>query len=184
MNRDEALALIKEKVPNENLVRHMIATEVIMGALAERMGEDRETWAMAGLLHDLDVDETAEVMGEHGLRTVEWLRERGFADEVVLQAIRAHNPENGSTCTCTIDQAIVAADRLSGLVTAAALIRPEKKLELVKLKSLRKRFKEPAFARGASREDIASCEQFGLPLEEFLTLGLEAMQGVADELGL
>jgi putative nucleotidyltransferase with HDIG domain len=184
VERDEALTLIREKVPNENLVRHMIATEAIMGALADRLGEDRARWALAGLLHDLDVDETAELMQEHGLRTVAWLRESGFEDEAVLQTIMAHNRENGSECTCIMDRAIVAADPLSGLITAAALIRPEKKLELVKVKSLRKRFKEPAFARGANREDIASCEQFGLPLEEFLALGLEAMQGVADELGL
>lgn len=184
MTRDEALALVEEKVKSENLVRHMLATEAIMAALAEHLGGDRERWALAGLLHDLDVEETAEDMAVHGLRTAEWLAEIGFADEEVLQAIRAHNEGNGSCCSSLLDRALVAADPLSGLITAAALIRPERKLELVALKSLKKRFKEPAFAKGANREQIARCEELGIPLEQFLGLGLSAMQGIAAQLGL
>jgi uncharacterized protein len=185
MDRDEALRVVKEKVDNENLVRHMLATEAIMAALAGRLGEDPGRWAMAGLLHDLDVSETLETPEMHAVRGVEWLRAAGYEDEVVLQAILAHNGDNnGCSVTCAMDQALIAADRLSGLITAAALIRPEKKLELVKVKSLAKRFKEPAFARGASREDIATCEAVGVPLDEFLALGLGAMQAVSDELGL
>ncbi|NLE73160.1 MAG: HDIG domain-containing protein [Actinobacteria bacterium] len=184
MTREEAVTLVKERVQNENLVRHMLATEAIMADLADRLGGNRDTWAMAGLLHDLDVEETADRMDVHGLRSVEWLQEAGFQDTEVLQAVRAHNPENGTVAGCLLDQVIVAADPLSGLITAAALIRPEKKLELVSLKSLKKRFREPAFARGANREGIATCEQFGLSLEEFLSIGLAAMQRIAPELGL
>lgn len=184
MTREEAVALVRERVGNENLVRHMLATEAIMADLADRLGGDRDTWAMAGLLHDLDVEETADFMDVHGLRTVEWLEQAGFDDPEVLQAIRAHNPANGTAAGCLLDQVIVAADPLSGLITAAALIRPEKKLELVSLKSLKKRFKEPSFAKGANREGIATCEQFGLPLEEFLAIGLTAMQRIAPDLGL
>lgn len=184
MTREEAVTLVRERVQNENLVRHMLATEAIMADLADRLGGNRDTWAMAGLLHDLDVEETADHMDVHGLRSVEWLQEAGFQDTEVLQAVRAHNPENGTVAGCLLDQVIVAADPLSGLITAAALIRPEKKLELVSLKSLKKRFREPAFARGANREGIATCEQFGLSLEEFLSIGLAAMQRIAPELGL
>lgn len=184
MTRDEAVALVRETVQNENLVRHMLATEAIMADLADRLGGDRETWAMAGLLHDLDVEETADTMEIHGLRSVEWLQARGFDDPVVLQAVRAHNPDNGTEPGSLLDQAIVAADPLSGLITAAALIRPEKKLDLVTLKSLKKRFKEPAFAKGANRQAIAGCEAFGLSLEEFLGIGLAAMQRIAPDLGL
>ena len=185
MDRDMALRLVKQKVNNDNLVRHMLATEAIMGALAERLGQARERWAMAGLLHDLDVTQTLETPEVHAVRAVEWLRADGYDDEVVLQAILAHNSDhNGCSVSCAMDQALIAADRLSGLITAAALIRPEKKLELVKVKSLAKRYKEPSFARGASREDIATCEAIGVPLGEFLALGLIAMQSVSDELGL
>ncbi|MHB9150280.1 MAG: HD domain-containing protein [Thermoleophilia bacterium] len=184
MEREAALRLVREHVGNENLVNHMLAAEAIMAALAERLGGDGSRWAMAGLLHDLDVEETADQMEVHATRTVEWLREVGFEDEEILDAIGAHNPANGSEITTTMARALFAADPLTGLVTAAALIRPEKKLDLVQLKSLKKRFKEPSFARGARREDILTCEDLGIPLEEFLALGLDAMKAVADDLGL
>ncbi|MCX8033202.1 MAG: HDIG domain-containing protein [Thermoleophilia bacterium] len=184
MNRQEALALVRERVRQENLVRHMLATEAIMGALARRLGEPEERWKLAGLLHDLDVEETTEHFNQHGLLATEWLRERGFADEQVLGAIRAHNPANGTQPSNLMEKALFACDCLTGLITAAALIRPEKKLAFVTLKSLKKRFKEPAFAKGARREDIMTCTELGLELDEFLELGLNAMQEVADELRL
>jgi uncharacterized protein len=165
----------------------MLATEAIMGALARRLGEDGEKWRLAGLLHDLDVEETADSMEVHGTLTVQWLREAGLddADDAeVLQAIAAHNPANGSSVLSVMDRALFACDPLTGLVTAAALIRPEKRLELVALKSLKKRFKEPSFAKGARREDIMTCSELGLELDEFLAIGLEAMQEVSNDLGL
>lgn len=184
MTRDEALALVKQRVKNENLVRHMLATEAIMAALADRLGGDRDTWGLAGLVHDLDVEETADAMKVHGLLSAKWLQEAGLDDPVVLQAVKAHNPANGTSPSSLLDRVIVAADPLSGLITAAALIRPEKELALVSLKSLKKRFKESAFAKGASRTEIATCEEFGVPLDEFLEIGLTAMQSIAPELGL
>jgi putative nucleotidyltransferase with HDIG domain len=184
LDREQSLELVRDRVKNENLVNHMLAAEAIMGALARRLGGDEDRWRMAGLLHDLDVEETAEAMEVHGTRTVQWLREAGLDDEEVLQAILAHNSANGSSIGSEMDRALFACDCLTGLVTAAALIRPEKKLELVELKSLRKRFREPAFAKGARREDIMTCSELGLELDEFLAIGLEAMKEVADELGL
>ena len=184
MDRQAALRLVHARVGSENLINHMRAAEAIMAALAERLGGDRERWALAGLLHDLDVVETADLMDVHGLRTVEWLRAEGLDDEEVLDAIRAHNPANGSSSQATMARALFAADPLTGLITAAALIRPEKKLEPVQLKSLKKRFKEPAFAKGARREDILTCEELGIPLEEFLAIGLDAMKKVSADLGL
>ena len=184
VTREEALSLVEQRVESENLLNHMLATEAIMGALARRLEADEERWRMAGLLHDLDVEATVQTMQVHGLRTVEWLREAGFEDEEVLAAIAAHNPANGSIIGSTMARALFACDPLTGLITAAALIRPEKRLELVALKSLKKRFKEPSFAKGANREGIATCEQFGLPLEEFLAIGLTAMQRIAPDLGL
>jgi uncharacterized protein len=184
LDRQTALHLVEEKVPQENLRAHMLATEAIMCALAERLGAERERWGLAGLLHDLDVAETADQMEVHGRRTVEWLRTAGLDDEEILAAIAGHNPANGSPIQGPMARALFAADPLTGLITAAALIRPEKKLAPVQLKSLRKRFKEPSFARGARREDILTCRELGLELEEFMAIGLEAMKGVADELGL
>lgn len=184
MEREAALRLIREQVPNENLVNHMLATEAIMAALSERLDGDRERWALAGLLHDLDVVETADTMEVHGTQTVAWLREQGMEDEEVLDAILAHNPANGSTITTTMSRALFAADPLTGLITAAALIRPEKQLAPVELKSLKKRFKEPSFAKGARREDILTCEELGIPLEEFMAIGLGAMKGIAPDIGL
>jgi putative nucleotidyltransferase with HDIG domain len=184
MDREQALGLVREHVQNENLVNHMLAAEAIMGALAKRLGGDEQRWRLAGLLHDLDVEETVDRMEVHGILTVQWLREAGFEDEEVLHAILAHNSANGSMVESVIDRAIFACDCLTGLITAAALIRPEKRLAPVELKSLKKRFKEPSFAKGARREDIMTCDQLGLDLEEFLGIGLEAMKEVADDLGL
>jgi putative nucleotidyltransferase with HDIG domain len=184
VNRQEALGLIRDRVRNENLVKHMLAAEAIMGALAERLGGDEEKWRLAGLLHDLDVEETADKMEVHGKRTVEWLRAAGLDDAEVLSAILAHNSANGSSVGSPLARALYACDCLTGLITAAALIRPEKQLGLVTLKSLQKRFKEPAFAKGARREDIMTCSELGLELDAFLAIGLEAMQEVAGELGL
>jgi len=185
MQREEALRLVRGRVKNENLVKHMLAAEAIMGALARRLKEDEERWRLAGLLHDLDVEETAGRMDLHASLTVEWLRAAGFQDQEVLHAILAHNGENSGTPRETLmDRALFACDPLTGLITAAALIRPEKKLAAVTVQSLRKRFKEPAFAKGARREDILTCQDLGLELEEFLAIGLHAMQEVADDLGL
>lgn len=184
MDREQALGFVRGRVKNENLISHMVAAEAIMGALARRLGGDEEKWRLAGLLHDLDVEETAESMEVHGVLTVRWLREAGFDDEEVLQVILAHNPANGSRATSVMERALFACDCLTGLVTAAALIRPEKKLAPVELKSLKKRFREPSFAKGARREDIMTCSDLGLELEEFLSIGLEAMKEVAGELGL
>ena len=184
MNQAEALALIRERVKSENLVNHMLATEAIMGALARRLGEDETKWRLAGLLHDLDVEETNDSPTIHGTLTVRWLREAGLEDGEILQAIAAHNSANGSTIASRMDRALFTSDPLTGLVTAAALIRPEKQLELVSLKSLKKRFKEPSFAKGARREDMMTCSELGIELDDFLDLGLKAMKEVSDDLGL
>ncbi len=184
MNREDALRIVGDHIRNENMVKHMLAAEAIMGALARRVGEDEERWRLAGLLHDLDAEETADSMEIHGLLTAQWLREEGLDDEAVLHAIAAHNPANGTCIESRVDRALFACDPLTGLVTAAALIRPERRLELVELKSLKKRFKEPSFAKGARREDIMTCADLDIELEEFLAIGLEAMKEVSDELGL
>lgn len=177
------LAEVEAHVANENLRRHMLATEAIMRALAERLGEDQDTWGLAGLGHDLDAEETEGDFARHGAVAGETLRDLGLPEDAV-HAVLAHNPETGVAATGRIDVALVAADQLSGLITAAALVRPDKDLAGVKVKSVRKRYREGAFARGVDRASIARCEELGLEPDEFFALGLEAMQGIAPRLGL
>ena len=150
-----------ERVENPNMVSHMVATEAIMGALARRLGDEETRWRLAGLLHDLDAEQTAETMEVHATRTVQWLRDAGLDDEQVLHAILAHNPANGSTIDWPMDRALFSCDPLTGLITAAALIRPEKKLALVELKSLKKRFKEPSFAKGPAARTSSPARNSG-----------------------
>jgi putative nucleotidyltransferase with HDIG domain len=177
------LAEVHTRVANENLRRHMLATEAIMRALASRLGSDPDVWGLAGLGHDLDTEETEGDFARHGQVAADALRALGLPEEAV-HAVAAHNPDTGVAATERIDVALIAADQLSGLITAAALVRPDKDLAGVKLKSVRKRYREGAFARGVDRESIARCEELGLELDEFFALGLEAMQGVAPDLGL
>jgi putative nucleotidyltransferase with HDIG domain len=181
MERKEAIDLVWEMVPEQNLRNHMLATEAVMKSLAARLGEDPVKWAFAGLVHDLDYAETVDDFPRHGFVSAEILKGRGVSQDI-LDAVVAHAGHRDRVTL--LDKALYAADPVTGLVAAAALIRPEKKLEPVKLKSLKKRFKERQFAKGADRDQIMSCEEFGIPLDEFLEISLEAMKGIAPEIGL
>ena len=183
MTREEALDSVNSNVENENLVKHMLATEAIMRALARRLGEDEEEWGLTGLLHDIDVELTEGDMSSHSKLGADLVREMG-ASEAMAHAVLAHNEGHGVPRDTTLDKALFCADPLTGLITAAALVRPDKKLASVEAKSVRKRFKEKSFAAGANRENIASCSELGLELDEFIELGLKAMQGIAKDLGL
>jgi uncharacterized protein len=181
--RADVLGLVESRVANVNLRRHMLATEAIMRAVAERLGEDQDLWGLAGLAHDVDVEATEGEASRHGAEAAELLRAAG-APEAAVHAIAAHNPETGVQAEAQLDVGLIAADQLSGLITAATLVRPEKDLAGVKVKSLRKRYREGAFARGVDRDAIARCAELGLELDEFMEIGLEAMQRIAPDLGL
>ncbi len=183
MIREEALGSVKANVENANSVKHMLATEAIMRALARRLGEDEEEWGLTGLLHDIDMELTEGDMNSHSKLGADLAREMG-ASEPVAHAILCHNEAHGVPLETKLDKALFCADPLTGLITAAALVRPDKKLASVVAKSVKKRFKEKSFAAGADREQIASCSELGLELDEFIELGLKAMQGIAAELGL
>ncbi len=183
MNREEALDSVKANVESENLVKHMLATEAIMRALAKRLSEDVKEWRLTGLLHDIDMELTDGDMNSHGKLGADLVREMG-AGEPVAHAILCHNEAHGIPLETKLDKALFCADPLTGLIIAAALVRPDKKLAGVEAKSVRKRFKEKSFAAGANREQIARCSELGLELDEFIELGLKAMQGIAKELGL
>jgi len=183
MTREEALDSVKANVENENMVKHMLATEAIMRALARRLGEDEEEWGLTGLLHDIDVELTEGDMNNHSKLGADLVREMG-ASEAMARAILCHNAAHGMPLGTKLDKSLFCADPLTGLITAAALVRPDKKLAGVEAKSVKKRFKEKSFAAGASREQIASCSELGFELDEFMELGLKAMQEIAAELGL
>jgi putative nucleotidyltransferase with HDIG domain len=183
MNHEEALKAIRANVKNENLVKHMLATEAIMRALARRFGENEDEWGLAGLLHDIDVEVTSGDMAVHGKRGAEMIKQMGVSD-TISHAIVCHNEIHGEPMTTLMDKALFCADPLTGLITAGALVRPDKKLAGLEAKSIRKRFKEKSFAAGASRENIAKCSDIGLELDVFIELGVEAMKGVAGDLGL
>lgn len=183
MNRAEALNSIKENVENKNLVKHMLATEAIMRALARRFDENEKEWGLTGLLHDIDVELTAGDMSSHSKLGADLAREMG-ASEAIVHAILCHNERHGVSLETKLDKALFCVDPLTGLITAAALIRPEKKLANLEAKSVKKRFKEKGFAAGANREQIFQCSEIGLELDEFIELGLQAMQEIAPDLGL
>lgn len=183
MDREEALDSIRANVENENLIKHMLATEAIMRALAGHFGEDEEEWGLAGLLHDIDVELTDNDMNSHSKLGADLARELG-ASEPVAHAILAHNQRHGASLDTKLDKALFCTDPLTGLIVAAALVRPDKKLAGVEASSIEKRFKEKSFAAGASREQMARCADIGLGLDEFIDLGLGAMKGIAADLGL
>ncbi|MCL5264858.1 MAG: HDIG domain-containing protein [Chloroflexi bacterium] len=183
MNRERALELINANVRNQNLVKHMLATEAIMRALARRLGGDEEAWGLAGLLHDVDYELTGDDPAKHALAGAEMLAALGV-DAAIVYAVKVHNEALGDPRITPMDKALFAGEALTGLITAAALVRPDRKLASVTAQSVLKRFGEKAFARGASRENIATCSDLGIDLPEFVEIGLAAMQGIADDLGL
>lgn len=184
MEREEAWTLLKKHLKNRNLLKHSIACEVIMQFLARQWGENEKEWALAGLLHDIDYEETNGEPTEHGRLGAEILKEAGLPEEVI-RTVQAHNPEaTGIRPESPMERALYAVDPVSGFIVACALIHPEKKLESLDLSFLLNRFSEKSFARGANREAMKSIESLGLSLEEFLEIALSAMQTKKEELGL
>lgn len=184
MDLAAARALMEEHLAEDNLRKHSLATAAVLAALARRLGQDDETWAVAGMLHDLDYNQTAQDMARHGLVSAELLADKGLPDEVIT-AIKAHNAENlGLTRQTPLDIALTCGETITGLVVATTLVYPDKKLASVKPKSVTKRMKEKAFAASVNRDHIRLCEDLGIPLPEFAALAVEAMRGISDDLGL
>jgi len=190
LSRQNALSLIRDHVQNENIVKHMLALEAVMGGLYDHVrpadGSTKEEWMLAGLLHDGDYCEGV-TMDQQGIQITKWAKEAGYEiPDPVAHAMAAHNWTNtGVEPVSLMDWTIFCADSLTGLIVASALVIPTKKLADVKVSSILKRFKEPAFARGTRREDIALCdEKLGIKLEDFVQLALSSMQSVADQIGL
>lgn len=183
MNRNEAVKLLEEYLQDENHIKHSLAVEAIMRGVAAHLGEDVEKFGLTGLLHDIDYDMTGNEPDKHSLLGAEILEKQGWPPDLVY-AVQVHNEMHGLPRNSPLDKALYCCDPTSGFIIAAAMVRPEKQLANVELKSLKKRFKEKAFARGANREQMASCSEIGLELEEFLDIALKSMKPIASELGL
>jgi putative nucleotidyltransferase with HDIG domain len=174
---------MRARLGNVNLQKHTLAVEAIMRRLAAHFGQDQDVWGLAGLLHDIDYEETKGDPDRHSLVGAAELAAAGL-DEQVVDAVRCHNSRHGLARETLMSRALHAADPLSGLIVAGALVSPTKRLAAIDAAFVVNRFGEKSFARGADRDAIRCCSELGLSLEEFIALGVEAMQGIARDLGL
>ena len=184
ISREKALELLQDHIKNPNLIKHCLASEAVLGALADRLGEDREKWSLAGFLHDLDVELTQGDLAVHGMEAVRILEENGV-DPDIIQAVNLHNEQAcGEKRSTVFHHALAAGETITGLIIATALVYPDKKLASVKSKSIVKRMKEKAFAASVNRDIILECEVIGIPLPEFAEIALRAMQSISEDLDL
>jgi putative nucleotidyltransferase with HDIG domain len=180
---DDALALLREKNTNESLVKHGLAVSAAVRAYARQYGEDELKWAVAGLLHDVDYEQFPTIE-DHGKVGAAWLEERGYPPDIV-HAVLTHNDHHGVPRDTLLDHVVFACDELTGLITAAALVRPNKSIVGLEAGSVRKKMKDKAFARGVNREDIVKgAAELGVDLDQHIALVIHAMEGEADALGL
>ncbi len=184
MKREEALALAREFVKNEGLLRHMLAVEAAVRGYAARLAPDEvDTWGLAGLLHDFDW-EIHPTLEQHPQEGAPILRARGVP-EVVIRAILSHAEHTGVPRTTPLEKALHACDEITGLVTACVLVRPSKSIHDLEVSSVRKKWNNRQFAAGADRDDItAAAAEFGVELWEHVGNVIEAMRGIAGDLGL
>lgn len=183
MKREELVAEVKKRVPTKNLFKHILAVEAVMRRVAKELGQDEDRWGAAGLLHDIDYEETKTDPHTHSLLSGKIAKEFGYDDEIV-HAVEAHNEAHGIPRESLMDKVLYSADPLTGLIVAAALVSPTKKLKDIDAGFVLNRMGEKAFARGANRDIIKACSEFGMDVDRFVELGLEAMQGISDDLGL
>lgn len=184
MEREKIFELLKENLKNENLIKHSLAVEAAMKELAKFFGEDEEKWGICGLLHDIDYEKTKGNPNLHSKIGSEMLKNLGF-DEEICDAVLTHNEAHGIEPKSKVGKALFCLDPLTGLIVAATLVLPSKKINDLRVENVLNRFKEKSFAKGANREIIKKCQEYlGIPLEKFVEITLRAMQKTADELGL
>lgn len=189
ITKEQADKLVEEYIKDPITKLHLLESEAIMRALAKRFGEDEEAWGIIGLLHDIDWDLTKNNTSEHCVKSQEILKQAG-ASNFLVETIASHGygmeeipAIKDKQRTTNIQYCLVAAETLTGLIIASALMQPDKKLASVQLQSLKKKFKNKGFAARCDRELIRECEKSGIPLDEFLEIGLKALQGISDKLG-
>jgi uncharacterized protein len=184
MNRTDALTLLQQYIKNERMIWHSLASEAVMRALAKHLGQDEDQWAMAGLLHDLDVEITNADPYTHGIESVKILADKNVDDEI-LDAIKHHNEmATGVPRSKLFQHALAAGETVTGLIQATTYVYPDKKIASVKPSSVVKRMKEKAFAASVSRENIMECELIGIPLPLFAEIAVGAMKEIAGQIGL
>ncbi len=188
MTRDEALSLMHEYTESESLRRHMYCVEIAMRGYAKHYGEDEEAWGLVGLLHDFDYEkypnqEHSATEG-HPSFGVKLLRERGLPD-TLCEAILGHAGYCGVLRESLMAQALFAVDELSGFLVACALVRPDKNLDDLQIKSVKKKLKDKAFAKGVNRDDIRrAAEELGVPLEEHIQFMIDTLRPHQEQFGL
>ena len=183
MTREDAYSVLTEFTKNKNLVKHALAVEAAMKAYAKKYGEDEEKWAIVGLIHDFDY-EKYPTMEDHPFRGAEILKERGWPEDII-RGVLCHAEHTGMERKTLMEKAIYAVDELTGFIIAVALVRPSKKIEDVKVKSVKKKMKDKLFAAKVDRNQIIQgAEELGVTLEDHIQTVLDAMKGIADELGL
>ena len=183
ITRDEALEMLKSNVQAENMLKHSLASEAVMRAIAKHLERNEDEWGIAGLLHDIDVEITNADQHKHGPYAEKLLK--GKVTDEMLDAIVMHNEVATGKDRCTeFQHALAAGETITGLITATTLVYPDKKLASVKTKSVTKRMKQKAFAASVKRENILECEKIGMPLPEFANLAVNAIRSVSYELGL
>ncbi len=181
--REEALKLLKEFTSNKNLIKHALAVEAAMRKYAEKFGEDREKWGVVGLLHDFDYEKFPSPE-DHPFKGAKILEQKGYPQELI-RAILAHGDHTGVERRTSLEKALYAVDELTGLIVAVALVRPSKKLADVEVKSVMKKWKDKAFARGVNRDNIEKgAKELGIELREHINNVLQAMKEISDELEL
>ena len=187
-SRDSALALMHEYTASESLRKHMLSVEAAMRAYAGKFGEDPERWGLAGLIHDFDYERFPNAAhsptDEHPAHGVGVLRAQGWPDDI-LQAILGHATYCNVPRVTPMAKALFAVDELTGLITATALVKPTRSVHDVDARSVRKKMKDKAFARGVSREDVVQgAQELGVELDDHIQFVIDAMRGAAPTLGL
>ena len=184
MTREKALVILKENLSNQNLIKHCFAVEAVMQSLARHFNENEEKWGIAGLLHDIDYDKVKDDLSQHSLEGAKMLEDLGL-DKDICQAVKVHNEAHGIIAETSMEKSLFVTDPLTGLIVASTLVLPSKKIADLGVENVLNRFKEKSFAKGANREIIIKCEELlGLKLEDFVKIGLEAMQSISNDLGL
>jgi putative nucleotidyltransferase with HDIG domain len=184
LTREEALALVKKNVTKRNSIFHMFAVEAIMKNVAKYLGEKEILWQLTGLLHDVDYEKTERNPMEHALLAEKILSNYDVPSDVV-RAIKAHNYIHSNVePESNMEKALIACDAVSGLLVACALVMPSKKIADVKVKTVKKKFKDKSFARGVDRERILFCEEIGIIRDVFFGLSLDGLRSVSSEIGL
>ena len=184
LSRETALKLLHHHVKNEKMIFHCLASEAVMRGIARKLGRDEDSWGLAGLLHDLDVEVTNAEPTVHGTRTEVLLKDFDI-DPNILDAIRMHNEcSSGKERSTEFQYALASGETITGLIFATTYVYPDRKLTSVKPKSVVKRMKEKIFAASVKRENIMECEKIGIPIDEFAALAIASMLPIADEIGL